>query len=314
MSEFIESTIYKLEEEKYAILCVDLIILDTEGNVLLGRRTLEPAKGRWVLPGGYVQITDDNIESAAVRSAKTEFGVDIELTHLVDVMGDPDMKPVADPRFYAVQVLYTAVIKKNSSPIASSYFMSEGMWVKPRKALWKKLGFNHKMLIKSYLKKKSEEQLIPIKRTLYTQHFGQVHDYLKNNYMHTVVMGIVINERNEILLAHRVQEPFKGAWDLPGGHMYAHESVEECLKREVREELGVDCEVGDLFHVYSDKGMSPKFSRAMVLYFIRIKSQEFVKNVEMDDFGYFPLDQIPDNLAYHIDGALKDVKDFIAQR
>lgn len=298
--------------QKYAVLCTDLIIENDKGEILIEKNGQDPVKNKWILPSGYVKLKDNNIEAAALRSVSEEVRMDVELTHLVDIIGDPNAKPPADPRFYAVQVVYLA--KPMSDFNVPTALVKEAMWVSPRKTIWKKMGYNHRNIIKTYLKKKKKNKLIPVERRMYRDQFDTYVDYKQGDYMHTVVMGIVLNEKNEILLGYRGQNPYKGCWDFPGGHMYVHESIEECLKREVHEELGVDCEVKDLFQVYSDKGMSPRFARAMVLYFIDIESQKFVKNVELVDFKYFPLDQLPENIAYHCEGALQDIRDYISKR
>ncbi|MBT3538742.1 NUDIX hydrolase [Candidatus Parcubacteria bacterium] len=307
-------TIPVIGEQKYAVICADIIIENDKGEILIEKTGVGPMTDKWILSGGCVHVDDDNIQAAALRSVKEEVGLDIELTHLVDVFGNPEAKPVADTRFYAVQVLYTARPKVGSKCSVPTETIKEYKWIKPESLIWVKMGFNHKKLVKRYLEKKRRGELMPADRSFFSDHFGKDYSYESNDYMHTIVMGIALNEDNEVLLAHRAQNPFKGHWDFPGGHMYVHESIEECLKREVMEELGVECEMGNLFQVYSDKGMSPRFSRAMVLYFIKIKSEDFVKNIEMDDFKYFPLYKLPDNLAYHVEGALSDIKKYIDKK
>ncbi len=300
-----------LKTQKYTVLCVDIIIENEKGEILIEKSGTKPMQNKWILPGGYVRLRDNNIESAALRSVQEELHMDIELTDLVYILGDPRVKPPSDPRFFGVQVVYRAIPKPGSTCDTPTAFVKEAKWVKPSQIKWKKLGFNHRHLIKTYIQHKKDNTLIPVKRTLYSEQFDQFVNYQDKDYMHTIAMGIVLNEHNEILLGHRAQNPFIGHWDFPGGHMYVHESIEECLKREVCEELGVTCTVGDLFQVYSDKGMSPRFARAMILYFIKLDSQQFIKNVELDDFKYFPLDQLPEKVAYHCEGALQDIKKFV---
>lgn len=50
----------------------------------------------------------------------------------------------------------------------------------------------------------------------------------------------VILRDNKLLVLRRKEEPFKGMWDLPGGFMEKGETPDETIKRETKEELGID--------------------------------------------------------------------------
>jgi NADH pyrophosphatase NudC (nudix superfamily) len=63
------------------------------------------------------------------------------------------------------------------------------------------------------------------------------------------VAALIFDERERLLLIERGREPGKGLWDLPGGFVDPGESAEEALRREVREELGL--EVASLRYVQS---------------------------------------------------------------
>lgn len=54
--------------------------------------------------------------------------------------------------------------------------------------------------------------------------------------------GVIIKNQ-KLLVAKRAKEPFKGQWDFLGGFIEKGETPEEGHKREIKEELGVDCEV-----------------------------------------------------------------------
>ena len=57
------------------LVSIDLIVLDSEANVLLGKRTNRPAKGFWFVPGGRV-LKDESFENAFKRLIKEELGLD----------------------------------------------------------------------------------------------------------------------------------------------------------------------------------------------------------------------------------------------
>lgn len=54
---------------------------------------------------------------------------------------------------------------------------------------------------------------------------------------------VVIENNGKFLLIRRAIEPEKGKWCFPGGHLDSGETLQECIKREAREETGVDIEL-----------------------------------------------------------------------
>ena len=56
----------------------------------------------------------------------------------------------------------------------------------------------------------------------------------------SIVIGILRNEKNEVLLGKRMKGNLKGFWEFPGGKIEPSESPEEALFREFKEELGVE--------------------------------------------------------------------------
>lgn len=53
-------------------------------RILLVRRAIEPGRGKWVYPGGFVDL-GESPERAAVREAREEAGVEVEIESLVGV-------------------------------------------------------------------------------------------------------------------------------------------------------------------------------------------------------------------------------------
>jgi 8-oxo-dGTP diphosphatase len=65
-----------------------------------------------------------------------------------------------------------------------------------------------------------------------------------------VVAAMIADGEGRVLIAERPEGKFMaGWWEFPGGKLEFGESPEEGLAREVREELGMEIEVGDPFHV-----------------------------------------------------------------
>ncbi|MBS0275616.1 MAG: NUDIX hydrolase [Proteobacteria bacterium] len=54
------------------------------------------------------------------------------------------------------------------------------------------------------------------------------------------VAAVIWNDRREVLLIRRTKEPRKGQWSLPGGKVEFGESLEDAVRREVREETGIE--------------------------------------------------------------------------
>lgn len=60
------------------------------------------------------------------------------------------------------------------------------------------------------------------------------------------VTAAVLKKDGKVLIARR-KRPFMGyEWEFPGGKLEDNETLEECLKRELKEELGIEIKVGRL--------------------------------------------------------------------
>jgi 8-oxo-dGTP diphosphatase len=87
----------------------------------------------------------------------------------------------------------------------------------------------------------------------------------------TLVVAAAIVERDESFLVTRRQPGvhLAGRWEFPGGKCEAGETIEDCLARELREELAVDAIVGaEVFttsHDYPDRRVELHFFRCELL-------------------------------------------------
>lgn len=78
---------------------VDVVISLPEDRVVLVRRRYPPPG--WALPGGFVEV-GETLETAAVREAREETGLAVELTDLLYVYSDPRR----DPRRHTVSTVF----------------------------------------------------------------------------------------------------------------------------------------------------------------------------------------------------------------
>ena len=63
-------------------------------------------------------------------------------------------------------------------------------------------------------------------------------------------VGALILDRDTILLVERGREPLKGYWSLPGGVLETGERLADGLRREVREETGLDVEPLNVVEIF----------------------------------------------------------------
>jgi len=56
------------------LVSIDLVVTNDRGEILLGQRTNEPAKGYWFVPGGRIR-KDESLDDAFLRIAESELGI-----------------------------------------------------------------------------------------------------------------------------------------------------------------------------------------------------------------------------------------------
>ena len=115
--------------------------------------------------------------------------------------------------------------------------------------------------------------------------------------------AFILNERGELLVARRGKEPAKDTLDLPGGFVDMDETVEQGMRREIREETGLD--VDQLTYLFSipNRYLYSGMTIHTIDMFFEVHVSSSVRPVAADDaaaLSWMPLDQVrPEDFGLH---------------
>ena len=114
---------YEYPRPALAVDCVVSGLDDDDLKVLLIRRDLEPFRGRWALPGGFVRV-DETVDDAARRELSEETGVSrvfLEQLYTFGALG-------RDPRERVVSVAYLALVNLSDHRVKAATDAREAAW------------------------------------------------------------------------------------------------------------------------------------------------------------------------------------------
>ena len=126
------------------------IIIEKDDKIVLIRRKNEPFKGMLATPGGFVE-EGDLVEERAIKEAKEETSLDVKLEEILGIYSIPDR----DPRGHTVSTVFIA--KPIGGKIKGGDDASFAAWFKIDKKILNELSFDHKKIIKDYLKWKKRK-------------------------------------------------------------------------------------------------------------------------------------------------------------
>jgi ADP-ribose pyrophosphatase YjhB (NUDIX family) len=109
--------------------------------------------------------------------------------------------------------------------------------------------------------------------------------------------GVVLNQRQEVLLVRRAIEPFRGFWALPAGYQEIDEQPADTVVREVREEAGIEVEVRgllDLLFVPDD----PRRPANVAVFLCRAVGGALHPGEEETEVRWFPLRALPERIGF----------------
>ena len=125
---------------------VDLVVLTLTGDelcALVVRRGVEPYRGEWALPGGFVR-KDEDLSDAARRELAEETGLAPGTVHIEQLAGYG--APDRDPRMRVVTVAYLALAPDLPTPSAGTD-AAEARWTPVRSLGGEHLAFDHDRIL-----------------------------------------------------------------------------------------------------------------------------------------------------------------------
>jgi ADP-ribose pyrophosphatase YjhB (NUDIX family) len=113
------------------------------------------------------------------------------------------------------------------------------------------------------------------------------------------VVGL-IEANDRVLLIRRSVEPARGHWALPGGYMDAGELPVAALRREVREEVGIEIEVRELLDIFSMVNRAGASLGIVLAYRARPLDMAAIPCAgdDVDEAGWFSAEETPVPLAF----------------
>ncbi|MBN1769428.1 MAG: NUDIX hydrolase [Prolixibacteraceae bacterium] len=131
-------------------VCADAIIVAKENgsiSILLIKRKNNPYKGKWALPGGFVDM-DEDLPDACMRELKEETGLEGIALHQFASFG----KPGRDPRGRTISVVYWGIIYTKLT-LSANDDAAEAQWFELNSL--PPLAFDHQKIIEKFLADKT---------------------------------------------------------------------------------------------------------------------------------------------------------------
>lgn len=178
-----------MDTYKRPSVTVDVLVFTIDKNilkVLLVKRGIEPFKGQWAIPGGFIKI-NESLEDAAKRELLQETGIrDIYMEQLYS-FGDPKR----DPRERVVTIAYMALIPNENLKLRATTDASDVAWFSIKSL--PDLAFDHNKILKYALERlKSKIEYSNIVNGLLTEKF-RLSELQK---VYEVILGKKLDKRN----------------------------------------------------------------------------------------------------------------------
>src|SRR6266436_3789129 len=195
-----------------AALTVDCVVFgfdEGELKVLLIERGLEPFKGRWALPGGFVRV-DETLDDAARRELEEEAGLKNVFLEQLYTFGEVER----DPRERVVSAAYYALVKLSEHSAKAATDAANARWFSLARV--PRLAFDHgEVLTMAVERLKGKVKYQPIGFELLPPKFT----LSQLQHLYEAVLGTGLDKRNfrKKVLSFGLLLPLQETW-MHGRH------------------------------------------------------------------------------------------------
>ncbi|OOM67800.1 NUDIX domain-containing protein [Clostridium sp. BL-8] len=145
------------------------------------------------------------------------------------------------------------------------------------------------------------------------EYVKKLRKHIGNAPLLLVAAGAIIHKNRKILLQRRADN---GNWAIHGGILELGETVEETVKRELNEEIGINPTELKLYKIFSGEDMHTVYPNGDEVYFINViflcegyEGELKQDNEEVIELKWFDVDNLPRDINAPVDKAiLKDIE------
>jgi 8-oxo-dGTP diphosphatase len=120
-----------------------------------------------------------------------------------------------------------------------------------------------------------------------------------------VIFGLAPDGTRRVLLVQRGNEPFRGMWAFPGGFLNMDETLEQCARRELKEETGLEVPIRfEELKSFSAIDRDPRGRTITVAFLAEVPLAEVKGADDAADARWFALNEVPP-LAFDHDEVLQ---------
>lgn len=122
------------------------------------------------------------------------------------------------------------------------------------------------------------------------------------DYIGVSAGAFIINSKGEVLLCKRSKNARneKGKWEAPGGQVHFGETREQAIKREIKEELGVEIQIIRVLNIADEILKKDRQHWLPTTFLVKIKKgiPKIMEPEKCDKIGWFSLNKIPKKISY----------------